>query len=505
MPIFYLCTGCNNVVFIFSKWYNWCVETKGLLMTKAEQFRQAIERLESDMQYIGGSGYMSDMSHWCAVHATKYMPRKNPDGTMYIPSTAMATDFRIPRTTFHVTLNHVVTAHTGGNWNDVPIVVLMPYNDVVKQNGNPAEVAGTDTYWSVNPDTGLVLPESTYIVQPDNDGPLYQIGEHSATYKRDNYTDEEVAQIESLLNPYERDEYMKYKNGEIDQWGIEHEFYGDKRVKQMYDSAKDKKAFLRGLFEEARFNILSQYLRDAVVKMSMPKLHMTWVNGISDGGTVSEAIADTAANHGIDSTASNKGHSGSVYAEMEQCFFNIDSVLNGTGYGDSVGILNASDFSELYDIFVFDQGVPLISEIISNLVENKPIDFAKVYQDEYSRIIKSRISFAEIDVEWLNKEIREDIPSYNCDENRKQELISESRDKILKWSEYIKKLSAKKTIGDYDKNLAETIRRHCKRLNDEYTAWRKNLEKNPEYEKLVQNLRGLVASQNIMRGGRDDF
>ena len=186
-------------------------------MTKAKIFTQGIERIKSDERYID-MDYMADMSHWCAVHVTKYMPKHHNDGTMYIPTTAMATDFDAPRSTVHVTLNHVVTSHMMGSWNDMPIVVLAPYNDVTEKNGNPAEVAGTDTYWSLNPDAGLILPENTYIVQPKNDGPLYQIGEHGATYKRDNYTEEEVERIEYWLNPYDLERYTKYKNGDFQPW-----------------------------------------------------------------------------------------------------------------------------------------------------------------------------------------------------------------------------------------------------------------------------------------------
>jgi hypothetical protein len=108
------------------------VKTKGLQMAKTKEFTQGIERIKSDERYID-TDYMADMSHWCAVHATKYMPRHHKDGTMYIPSIAMATDFDFPRSTVHVTLNHVVTAHLMGNWNDMPIVVLAPYNDVTEK------------------------------------------------------------------------------------------------------------------------------------------------------------------------------------------------------------------------------------------------------------------------------------------------------------------------------------------------------------------------------------
>lgn len=479
-------------------------------MTKAELFKQAIDKIKSDERYLRAD-YMSDMSNWCVVHATKYIPQTNPDGTMYIPSTAMATDFEIPRSTVHVTLNHVVASHGYGSWDDMPIVVLAPYNDVVEKNGNPAEVAGTDTYWSVNPDTGLVLPESAYIVQPDDNGPLFQIGEHGSTYKRDNYTEEEVAQIESMLYPYDREEYMKYKSGEIEQWDIEHEFYGDERVKVGYEQAKAKgeenvKAFLRGLFEETRFNILSKYLRDAVVNLSMQQIGMKYVDSIYDGNETSGVIAKAADAKGIPATASNKGHSSSIYHELEQCWVNVTGVLKGSSFSGRPGILNAPNMPSLYDIFVqLGLDNPVISPIVSNIIENKPVDFIKMYQDVYMEEVKNRIDSAKISIKYDKQEL-ETIPTYtNLTEDRRQELQKEYEDKIAYYNAYTADLSAKKTINDYDKNLYETIRRYCARLGAEYNAWREKVSKQPGFGKLVQQLRTLVMQEQVRSGGRDDF
>ena len=211
-------------------------------MTKSDKFRAAIEKLQDvDID----PEYMADMNNWCVVHVTRYLPFKNIDGSLFIPSTGKATDFRFMRSTVHVTLNHTVQENNGGSWDDTPIVVLAPYTDVVKKNGNPVHVGGLDTFWSVSPDTGLFLPKTAYVVQPDNYGPLYKIGKDGATYKRDNYTEEEIAIIESMLEPEAKEKYMKYKNGDISEQDVEHLGSIDKRVRKMYESAKDKKAFLR--------------------------------------------------------------------------------------------------------------------------------------------------------------------------------------------------------------------------------------------------------------------
>lgn len=470
-------------------------------MTKVKIFTQGIERIKSDERYID-MDYMADMSHWCAVHATKYMPKHHNDGTMYIPTTAMATDFDVPRSTVHVTLNHVVTSHMMGSWNDMPIVVLAPYNDVTEKNGNPAEVAGTDTYWSLDPDAGLILPESAYIVQPKNDGPLYQIGEHGATYKRDNYTEEEVARIESWLNPYDLERYTKYKNGDFQPWEIENTFYADKRIKQMYESAKDKQAFLRGLFEESRFDILSQYLRDKVVQMSMEKMGKQWIDDIHDCSERSQIIANTAEAVGLPGNPSNKGHSNSIYAEIESFWgHSVKAVFHGNSSNNIPGILTTTTES-LYDVIVKRGSNGIISDVISNILESKPIDFMKVYEDCFRDNIGRRIETVKINLINYEQNLQE-YETCSLPEIQKNKYIKQYQHKVSVCRKFIEKMSAKQTIDDYDKNLAKTIRAHCTKMSSEYNAWRIKLEKEPGFEKLVKQLRSLVASRAIQRSGRD--
>ena len=78
------------------------------------------------------------------------------------------------------------------------------------------------------------------------------------------------------------------------------------------------------------------------------------------------------------------------------------------------------------------------------------------------------------------------------------------KNKIDKSSKFIEKMSAQKTLADYDKNLDETIRRHSKRLEIKYNAWRTKLAKEPEYEQLVQKLRKLVPFEALQSRGYDD-
>jgi hypothetical protein len=368
-----------------------------------------------------------------------------------------------------------------------------------KKNGNPAEVAGTDTYWSVNPYTGLILPESTYIVQPVNDGPLYQIGEHGATYKRDNYTEEEVALIESWLGPYDLQKYTKYKTGDLPPWEIEQEFYVDKRVKQMYESAKDKRAFLRGLFEEIRFNMLSKYLRDKVVQLSMEKMGKQWMDNIYDCSKRSEIIANTAKAVRVPGEPSNRGHSVSLYGKIEQYGWReVITVFCEKRSGNIPGILTTTTES-LYDVIVKRGPNKIISNVISNILENKPIDFMKVYEDYVRGDVDNQIDGSKGFLRYHEEDLQRSLT--NLTETQKKSY----QDRISRLCKKIEELSAIQTIDDYDKNLAETIRAHCTKMSGEYNAWRNKLEKESGFEKLVKQLRSLVASRAMQHSGRDDL
>ena len=479
-------------------------------MTKADKFRAAIEAIESQE---GDAEYMSDMNNWCCVHATQYLPRKNPDGSLYIPSTAMATDFAVVRTTIHVTFNHVVQANNGGSWDNKSIVVLFPYNDVVKKNGNPAQIAGMDTFWSVSPDTGLLLPKSAYVVQPDNNGPLFKIGKDGATYKRDNYTEEEVKLILDALQthfPDKKEQYDRYENGDISEREIQDSLVKDKRLKLLYEQAKAKgpeseKAFLRGMFEESRFDILSQYLRDVVVKLSMEKMGKKWTE-MSDGDMVCDAIYKTGKANGIDSVSNDKGHDVTLFNAIETKMEHIRYFLYGGQ--DQQGLLQMMNPDAIYD-FVKEQMnyYPFVNGIVSSLVENKPFDLEKVYQQAYVDDIKFKAIVLEnmvnSDKSFLAVLMDPNGPYAEQSEAQKAATIKEHQERIAENSNLLKSYSKKKTIADYDKNLGETVKRHCKYLAREYDAWRKDLEKQPAFNNLVQKLRTLVATQNMARGGRN--
>lgn len=434
-------------------------------MGNVKDFRDAITEIESRNQPRGFSSwelreqeereldYVRNMDNWLCVHATRYLPIKSEDGGMYIPTTAMATGFeKYPRCTVHFTLNHVVGSHGYGNWDTVPYVILAPYKSVVELNQNPAEVSATDMYWSVNPDVGLKLPENMYIVKPSNDS-LYSIGENGATYKTDNFTDEEIQQIESMMTPYDRREYEKYKNADFADWEIEDILmYAPEIVKKSYNSSKDKKAFLRGMYEESKFEILTKYLRDAVVKLAMNKMGYEYVP-YTDACRRSVEVAKVAYESGLRANASNKGHGNSVYHSMEEVYSALSARFEGGLLSDGLFVLQNTD--DLYNEILKFKDASYTIDIIDSIINDKPLDIYKLYVQRF-----------ELDKTWL------------------------------------KSIKAK-TIAEFDKNLDKTLCKNAELVSKRYTQWLGQIKQLPGYAEFVAKLKQLRAQMQIVDMGRE--
>ncbi len=418
-------------------------------MEKAQRFSEATEILhQKALDYYASLELMSDMNNWCFVHTTKYLPKRNTNGDLYIATSAMAKGFKTIRPTVHATLNHVVREHGYGSWADAQFVILAPYKDIVTKNGNPVEVSMVDTYWSSSPDKGLILPETTYIIKPDNDGPLFQIGEHGATYKHDNYTEKEIAQIESIIPEQEIDEYISYKTGNISDFE-EHNIlvgrYGED-VKKDYEDAEDKEDFCRDLFKEKRFELLSKHLRNKVTELSMQKIEKIWVEPYYNGNR--EIVAKTAEDNGLLGCPHNQGHASSVYFNLE--FFEA-SLL---------GILKVHDIESLYNETKDTQDLRYL--IMSYLIKNEPIDFLKLYESRYQGFREALLS------------------TTTCIEHK-----------------YIKEMRAKETIEQYDKNLWKSIQNQCKEyLEPQYQLWRNEFLKKPENRAFLEKKFNITYDMN---------
>jgi hypothetical protein len=148
------------------------------------------------------ANYMSDIKNYLMVHTTNFPVKNNKNGQKYIETYAMGTNFSHLRNTVHTTLNHIVESHTGGNWDNHQFVILSPMNTVIELNGNPAVMSPLDTFFSVDPDIGLLLPSGTKIIRPaDNipNGVLFEFDNDGAIYKSGNYSQDEILKILSMM------------------------------------------------------------------------------------------------------------------------------------------------------------------------------------------------------------------------------------------------------------------------------------------------------------------
>lgn len=427
----------------------------------AENSDEVAQNLEDNINtislYSKENAYeiMDNPENWVFVHATNYEPKNNEKGEMYIPPTAMVTDNDLPRASVHGKLNAVVGANSAGSWDKAPFVVLAPYNDVVRLNGNPQEVSVDDTYFIPDPDTGLLLPKNAYLIKPDpNADKLINFDEHGehgyhvVTYKTDNYTDKEIEEI-LALSEGDRYLYEKYMNGDASDFQINHLLGYDKKLMAAYDKSENKKLFLRGLLEEDRFAILNKLLRDAAVKMGLEKMGYHYVYSHED--RISENVANIARENGIRGCSSDKGHS-----------LSLEHLLENSGYDllDLVNVLKSKDSDEIFKTLTTSED-KIYKDIALNITEGKPLpDFFTIHQksvDTYLTLMSIQASH---------------------DAKHKDEY-SACADKIKKGG-----------IKAFNANLYITLHRQSEKMKAQAEQAIGELKKNPEeFAKLQKRLR----------------
>lgn len=130
------------------------------------------------------------------VHTTKYPPRKTKDGHE-IFTTAEAQNWLCLRNTCHITLNHKVRSHLGGNWDISPFTIIAPFELMLEANGNPSAINELDTWWTRNSGETLKFPEAS-LVEPGipPEGQLIIIKDRNTIFKGRDYTLEDVAKVE---------------------------------------------------------------------------------------------------------------------------------------------------------------------------------------------------------------------------------------------------------------------------------------------------------------------
>lgn len=300
-------------------------------MQKSDKFNIGINKITGNSATMSPdqeSQYLSSCDNWLLVHTTKYMPLTNESGQKYIPTTAMATDFNIPRGTVHFTLNHIVENHGFNLWDEAQTVILCPFNAATKINGHPAEVSGADTYFMPQVTTGMILPDTTRIVRPATSIPenkFFEIRGNETLYKQTDFTESEIKHLVPTLGYYELKTYQKYQSGKFEEFEIEHIVNSlGKTGQQLYAAARDKTAFLRGVFADACNEILGRAVRQMATDATAKSMGYELAHNIISSA---KTIANTANANGMDGNASDKGHSNSIYAIPERFYKTHDKVL----------------------------------------------------------------------------------------------------------------------------------------------------------------------------------
>lgn len=420
--------------------------------------------------------YMSDMNNWVCVHVTKYEPKQNSNGDLHIKTTAMATGYRLPRASVHMTLNQIVGNNIGGNWNEASIVILAPYKDIVEKNSNPQEVSVDDTYFIPDPEVGLVLPKNAFIVRPSSSNvELIETGEYGVTYKTDNYSEEEIEKILSF-NPGKKEEYEMYLKGDVPDYEVKNALNYDERFIKLYESAEDKQAFARGLFEEKRFEILKNILRDKAVEEALEKMGYRYVFAHED--EISGEVAKVAREAGLPGDSGNKGHSNSVEHELE---------IHGCWLLDLVEVLQSKNTDKIYE-YLTSSKKPMSDEVRANIVSGAEIpDFYPSYEAVFNENVARRKEWHAID--------------------KKDNEPDKTREDM--WQVMISKMG--NNIEEYNTHLCKTLKKHAIRMKIECGKALEDLRQNPEiYAELKQRLNDFEqrAKQNtenyisIDRGGR---
>lgn len=421
--------------------------------TKADTFNAAVQNVNKTD--------MSNIDNWLIVHATKFLPRKLPDGRMAIPTTAMVSNFDIPRATIHTTLNHVVNPNSGGNWNDRPYIIIAPYKDAVALNGNPDNVSVFDTYFMPNPDTGMVLPKNTHIVMPSAElrpDELIRTDGNYTYYNSnvDKFTNEQITQILDYAADDDRDNYKRWSRGEFESGEIiDMTQHMGPTGEKMYENARDKQAFVRGMFKEAQYDILALAVRQLAVNTTVQDMGYATIEAY-EGVETANVIADTAIKSGIRATPSNKGHSVSVPGTIEDEWNAYYNTFYNSIFGTA--LFNISDnWDEMFQLISEHNNLPYIKTIRDSLIANKPIDFWMEYNKEYNRY-RTNLMYDLDDTIEENKLWR--IPE---------------------------------TLDEYNPNLAETLRRNATQMTKKFKTWQEHISKMPGYDEFITRLKQLQA------------
>lgn len=149
------------------------------------------------------------ISELMCVHATHFRPEIREDGSVLIHSAASASDYKSSRSSVHVALNHRVSSHLFGKWDECPYIVIAPFESVIAESGNPYMLNTVDTWWVLHPGEPLILPNAhTIALNSEPQEKLFDDSEPQMTkVKSPPYMQRDLEELLDEL--YEYDELRK--------------------------------------------------------------------------------------------------------------------------------------------------------------------------------------------------------------------------------------------------------------------------------------------------------
>lgn len=138
-----------------------------------------------------------EQEHLIAVHTTPTMPQLDEStGTRRLFPTASYGEAgdKIPRNTLHFSLNHPVESHIEGNFNNRPYTVITPMAETLEANGRPTVLNGVDTFFTLDPKSGLELPQGSIIleVSHEDDTPGIELNGDTLVLKGEHLTSSDM-------------------------------------------------------------------------------------------------------------------------------------------------------------------------------------------------------------------------------------------------------------------------------------------------------------------------
>lgn len=155
----------------------------------AQQLHQRAELPEKDEN----GNY--NLDRLALVHVTRYKPKKTKSGSFCLESLATATNLDFPRNTLHFTINHHVSSHSAGGWDDAQYVLVVPFNEMIQKNGKPMGLSSVDTFFETGLNENLELPKGTCLIEPSDkklpENVLFITRKNRTIYKTKNFTQKE--------------------------------------------------------------------------------------------------------------------------------------------------------------------------------------------------------------------------------------------------------------------------------------------------------------------------